>query len=64
LQQKAVAHDCDVRWLSVRLLERDTLAQTIIGTRISINCEVKYKLRSILEASRILMIKSASLAAT
>lgn len=32
LQQKAVAHDCDVRWLSVRLLERDTLAQKIAGT--------------------------------
>lgn len=31
LEQKALEHNCDVRWLAIRLLERDTLAQQIAG---------------------------------
>ena len=31
LRQKALEHQCDVRWLAIRLLERDTLAQQIAG---------------------------------
>ena len=32
LQQKAIEHHCDTRWLAIRLLERDTLAQKIAGS--------------------------------
>jgi len=31
LEEKAREHYCDVRWLAIRLLERDTLAQKIAG---------------------------------
>ncbi len=31
LQMQAKQHHCDVRWLAIRLLERDTLAQQIAG---------------------------------
>ncbi len=31
LAQKAEEHRCDLRWLAIRLLERDTLAQQIAG---------------------------------
>lgn len=31
LQQTADKHHCDLRWLAIRLLERDTLAQKIAG---------------------------------
>lgn len=32
LQQQATEHHCDARWLAIRLLERDTLAQKIAGS--------------------------------
>ncbi|GFO71172.1 ferrous iron transport protein B [Bathymodiolus japonicus methanotrophic gill symbiont] len=32
LQQQASKHHCDSRWLAIRLLERDTLAQKIAGS--------------------------------
>jgi len=31
LEEKAQQHNCDLRWLAIRLLERDTLAQKIAG---------------------------------
>lgn len=32
LEQQAEQHNCDLRWLAIRLLERDTLAQKIAGS--------------------------------
>ncbi len=34
LQQKAIEHHCDIRWLAIRLLERDTLARKIAGSEL------------------------------
>ncbi|MFA5984166.1 MAG: Fe(2+) transporter permease subunit FeoB [Methylococcaceae bacterium] len=35
LSAKAITHNCDLRWLCVRLLEDDTLAKQLAGTEIS-----------------------------
>jgi len=39
LQQIADAHHCDLRWLAIRLLERDTLAQKIAGAEFTQQAE-------------------------
>ncbi|OQK18022.1 ferrous iron transporter B [Methyloprofundus sedimenti] len=40
LQQKAIEHHCDTRWLAIRLLERDTLARKIAGSELIHQAEV------------------------
>ena len=39
LEQKALEQQCDVRWLAIRLLERDTLAQEIAGREYVLEAE-------------------------
>ncbi|WP_428353392.1 Fe(2+) transporter permease subunit FeoB [Methyloprofundus sp.] len=40
LLQKAIEHQCDTRWLAIRLLERDTLAQKIAGSELVNQAEI------------------------
>jgi ferrous iron transport protein B len=34
LEQKSLEYQCDLRWLAIRLLERDTLARKIAGAEL------------------------------
>ncbi|GAW86212.1 ferrous iron transport protein B [Bathymodiolus platifrons methanotrophic gill symbiont] len=40
LQQQAIEHKCNLRWLAIRLLERDTLAKKISGSECAHQAEV------------------------